>query len=433
MTMTPYDFPVITSLGVGGDVIPFDPDMEEWEAAWIELLGVRPPLFRTTMVRYSWFEEQFWGIESETVEEVEQYARGFLMFILELVVEVPLTIPYSWVYDGQLHRRTREPFTFFRHYFDTVAAREITWHPWATIPTGIRGWYTVALGISRYRILLEGPVFRAWYLSKRVVRQSLGLPAPFIPMTSLQSMRSADSLSVDGVIQFMVGLEADVREGEGARAPAARARPRATRVAKARGREASQVRQRTDWPELPTALTCWQYTGEAYQIPIEPAAARHRYVRAHDAPLVCTTFSVFSSLSDMCSFWTLIILNAFAGTPRIYRGSAGAISLIQGHDIEEGGITRLPWHSGSIHTDSTGDNCSTSTSGASSGGREEKEIGSTRCWNPITHVFNFGGQEICPTIEEYQVLMESRRDEEILPQPRFGVSSDTTKLAQKRK
>ncbi|KAL7175019.1 hypothetical protein ACSBR2_028760 [Camellia fascicularis] len=43
-----------------------------------------------------------------------------------------------------------------------------------------------------------------------------------------------------------------------------------------------------------------------------------------------------------------------------------------------------------------------------------------RCWNPVTHVFSFGGQEICPTIEEFQSLMESRRDEEILPQTHFG-------------
>ena len=37
-----------------------------------------------------------------------------------------------------------------------------------------------------------------------------------------------------------------------------------------------------------------------------------------------------------------------------------------------------------------------------------------RCWDPITHVFSFEGQEICPTIEEFQALMESRRDEEIM-------------------
>ena len=43
-----------------------------------------------------------------------------------------------------------------------------------------------------------------------------------------------------------------------------------------------------------------------------------------------------------------------------------------------------------------------------------------RFWNPVTHVFSFGGQEMCPTFEDFQALMESERDEEILPQFRFG-------------
>ncbi|GMQ09617.1 hypothetical protein CsSME_00052918 [Camellia sinensis var. sinensis] len=43
-----------------------------------------------------------------------------------------------------------------------------------------------------------------------------------------------------------------------------------------------------------------------------------------------------------------------------------------------------------------------------------------RFWNPVTHVFSFGGQEVCPTFEDLQALMESERDEEILPQLRFG-------------
>ncbi|KAF5933517.1 hypothetical protein HYC85_029688 [Camellia sinensis] len=43
-----------------------------------------------------------------------------------------------------------------------------------------------------------------------------------------------------------------------------------------------------------------------------------------------------------------------------------------------------------------------------------------RFWNPVTHVFSFGGQEVCPTFEDFQVLMESEGYEEILPQFRFG-------------
>ncbi|GMP48083.1 hypothetical protein CsSME_00015565 [Camellia sinensis var. sinensis] len=247
------------------------------------------------MVRYSWFTEQFWGIEPKTVEETEQYARSFMMFLLgttlfvnrantvrlyllsalvtlsrlwvyayfptlapEPVVELPLTVPYSRRYDGQLYRRTLELFLFFRHYFDTVVAHE------ATMPTGIQGQYKVAWGISCYRILLEGPVCRAWFLGEGVVHQTMGLPAPMIPMTPPESMRLADSLSAQEVIQFMVGLEADyfrvegdytvfiqiylmppltgVRGGERARAPAARVAPRATRATSARRRGASRTR-----------------------------------------------------------------------------------------------------------------------------------------------------------------------------------------------
>lgn len=38
-----------------------------------------------------------------------------------------------------------------------------------------------------------------------------------------------------------------------------------------------------------------------------------------------------------------------------------------------------------------------------------------RCWDSFTYVFCFGTQETCPTLEEFQALMESRRNEEIMP------------------
>ncbi|GMP66529.1 hypothetical protein CsSME_00026852 [Camellia sinensis var. sinensis] len=165
---------------------------------------------------------------------MEQYAKGFLMF----------------------------SFAFFRHYFDTVAAHEIMWQPWAMMPT-VR--------------LLDS----------------------IIPMSPPESMRSADSLSVDTVTQFMVGLDADyfrakgdyttfiqthlmppltgVRGSEGAKAPIAREVRRATR---ARARGAPPTGQGTGWLEFPTAFTCWQHTAVAYQVPIEPAATSHELVGA---------------------------------------------------------------------------------------------------------------------------------------------------------
>ena len=88
MTMTPYDFSVLTGIGVGGDPIPFDTDMDEWIAAQIYLLGEAPPLARPGFVRYSWFEVQFRvqpalvAAAPMTEAAVEQYARGFMMFLL---------------------------------------------------------------------------------------------------------------------------------------------------------------------------------------------------------------------------------------------------------------------------------------------------------------------------------------------------------------
>ena len=44
MTMTPFDFSMLTGIGVGGDPIPYATAMDEWDAAQIFLLGTRTPL-----------------------------------------------------------------------------------------------------------------------------------------------------------------------------------------------------------------------------------------------------------------------------------------------------------------------------------------------------------------------------------------------------
>ncbi|GMP51771.1 hypothetical protein CsSME_00017872 [Camellia sinensis var. sinensis] len=49
MTMTPYDFTMLKGLEVEGQPIPYDSDMDEWEAAWTYLLGAHPPIFRSGM------------------------------------------------------------------------------------------------------------------------------------------------------------------------------------------------------------------------------------------------------------------------------------------------------------------------------------------------------------------------------------------------
>ncbi|KAL7175162.1 hypothetical protein ACSBR2_028881 [Camellia fascicularis] len=76
ITMTPYDFSMLTGIEVGGCLIPYDTDMGEWETAWIYLLGAHPHLFRSRMVQYSWFAEQFRGREPAVLRERARDPRG---------------------------------------------------------------------------------------------------------------------------------------------------------------------------------------------------------------------------------------------------------------------------------------------------------------------------------------------------------------------
>ncbi|XP_028104685.1 uncharacterized protein LOC114303733 [Camellia sinensis] len=71
LTMTPYDFSMLTGLRVGRGLIRFDTDMGEWEATWIFLLGARPLISRLVMVRYSWFSEHFCKSEPVILEEIK--------------------------------------------------------------------------------------------------------------------------------------------------------------------------------------------------------------------------------------------------------------------------------------------------------------------------------------------------------------------------
>ena len=79
--MTPFDFSMLIGIGVGGHPIPYDTDMGEWEAAQIYLLGIRPPISQSRMVRYTQFADHFRGTTPMTYKETEYYARGFLMFL----------------------------------------------------------------------------------------------------------------------------------------------------------------------------------------------------------------------------------------------------------------------------------------------------------------------------------------------------------------
>ncbi|XP_028122438.1 uncharacterized protein LOC114319608 isoform X1 [Camellia sinensis] len=87
--------------------------------------------------------------------------------------ETPLDVPFSRRFDV----RSRESFIFFCRYFDTITAAE----PWAPLPAAVRERYASAEEIARFKILLEGPVCRAWYLGECFLRQTLGLLEPIAP------------------------------------------------------------------------------------------------------------------------------------------------------------------------------------------------------------------------------------------------------------
>ncbi|GMP84840.1 hypothetical protein CsSME_00038212 [Camellia sinensis var. sinensis] len=373
LTMTPYDFSMLTGIGVGGDPIPFVTDMDEWDAAQLYLLGTQPPFARVGFVRYSWFESHFrvepaMAEEAQmSPEEVDQYARGFIMFLFgttlfadrantvplcllsalvdvrrirrydwggaglttlygymssssrlsgQLLViltsvlllwvyayfprlapvsdmETPLGVPFSHRFDVRCVRRPRESFIFFRRYFDTIAA--ITWQPWAPLPAVVRDHYEGAGETAYCRILLEGPVCRAWYLGERFLRQTLGLSEQIVPGLPPAHMRDTERFVAQDMRDYTIGWGAEHHRGEGDYAeyvrtyimrplsggrraegerpavPVARAGAGVgagtLRRARVHGRSGARGGRGTGWPALPTVLSYRGQDGATYQIP----------------------------------------------------------------------------------------------------------------------------------------------------------------------
>ncbi|XP_028106146.1 protein MAINTENANCE OF MERISTEMS-like [Camellia sinensis] len=394
MTMTPFDFAVLTGLDMGGWAIPYDEDMGQWEAAWIYLLGARPPVDRSSgRVQYTWFSSHFRRVEMEpeAPEEVAQYTRGFLMFLFgttlfanrgntvglyllsalvdlsqvrrydwggaslatlycyisatsrgrgnilggywracelwiyayfptlvpKLEVAMPPMTPYSLVFEGPYRPRPRESFLYLRQYFDTVRPSEITWQPWAPLGRDLRFQFAEAWGASRYRILLEGPVGRAWFLGERFLCQTWGYLVQDIPSAPPDDMRTADRLPPRGVVDARLGTDAflHLEQGEYAtyrhtylmpsltgvhtpmRRPAGmpssgRARaadvPSTSRAGTSRGggglvSPIPPTHHHPGWPDMPTELTGWRFR-TLYLIPIEPPMFDHKYVKDPDSP-----------------------------------------------------------------------------------------------------------------------------------------------------
>ncbi|XP_028075697.1 uncharacterized protein LOC114277938 [Camellia sinensis] len=130
------------------------------------------------------------------------------------VVGIPMT-PYSLVFEGPHRPRPRETLLYLRQYFDTVRHSEITWQPWVSLGDGLRLQYTGASDISQYRVLLEGPVGRAWFLGERFLRQVWGYLSQDPPAVPPASMRTADRLSYSKVVGAMLGSDALLYVEEG--------------------------------------------------------------------------------------------------------------------------------------------------------------------------------------------------------------------------
>ncbi|GMP96823.1 hypothetical protein CsSME_00045303 [Camellia sinensis var. sinensis] len=319
MTMTPYDFLMLTGIGVGGDPISFDTDMDEWDAAQLYLLGTQASLARAGFVRYSWFESHFriqpaLAEEAQmTREEVDQYTRGFIMFLLgtTLFADRANTVPLSdsfLVATGELGR-PRESFIFFRRYFDTITVAE----PWAPLPAVVRDHYEGAEETARCRILLEGPVCRAWYLGERFLCQTLDLPEQIVPGPPPAHMRDTERFTAQEMADYTIGWDTGDFRGEGdfreyiqtyimrplsgcrraerggPAVPVAGAGAVAgmSRTARVRGRSGARRGRGVSWPVLPTILTCRRQDGATYQIPFAPPPADHELVGFYDLPPVC--------------------------------------------------------------------------------------------------------------------------------------------------
>ncbi|GMP98415.1 hypothetical protein CsSME_00046312 [Camellia sinensis var. sinensis] len=108
MTLTPYDFSMLTGLRVG-----VSSPVTQWRDAQLQLLGAIPDTTSHGMVRNSWFLGHFSGTQPATTGEVAQYTRGFLiyllgttvfankentvgLYILGALVHLPRMVEYDW-------------------------------------------------------------------------------------------------------------------------------------------------------------------------------------------------------------------------------------------------------------------------------------------------------------------------------------------------
>ncbi|KAI7998366.1 Protein MAIN-LIKE 2, partial [Camellia lanceoleosa] len=250
MMMTPYDFAMLTGLGVGGQPIPYDSDMGEWEAAWTYLLGAHPPIFRGSglvhiLMRYNRIPNTHFAfctfciLYFMHIAHILCFSHYLCLFVFSLPpscfsqlwvyayfptlaseaeVKMPLKVPYSHRYDSRCQPRARETLPYLCQYFDTSLYLLSADHIAAL--GGDARWYQISFCWGSGCLSISTPAANAPSLSRALV--------------------------------------ADVSSTSRARSP--------------RGEvsEMPPTKHSVGWPDLPTELTGWRYSGMPYQIPLEP-------------------------------------------------------------------------------------------------------------------------------------------------------------------
>ncbi|KAL7213424.1 hypothetical protein ACSBR2_016030 [Camellia fascicularis] len=267
--------------------------------------------------------------------------------------ETPLDVPFFRCFDVRCVRRPRETFIFFRRYFDTITVAEITWQPWALLPAAVRERFAGAEETAQFRILLEGPICRAWYSGERFLRQTLGLLEQIAPGPPPTHMRDTERFTLEQMADYTIGWDAEGFRGEGdyakyvrtcimrplssggraererPAAPAARAGvgagAGAPRMARVRGRRGTRRGRGASWLALPTTMTCRGQGGETYQIPIAPPLADHELVGFYDLPPASSEYtrqSLELTASMMGMFQRSLDLLAIYGIPAPFQIAA---------------------------------------------------------------------------------------------------------------
>ncbi|GMP54999.1 hypothetical protein CsSME_00019959 [Camellia sinensis var. sinensis] len=310
MTMTPYDFSMLTGIRVRGDPIPFDTDMDEWEAAQIYLLGEVALVDVTWILRYDWGGAALatlYGYMSSASHCSGQLLGGYRQ-AWELWVyayfpslapvpdaETPLVVPFSRRFEVRCMRRPQETFIFFRRSFDIITLVEITWQPWAPLPAVTRDRFAGAEETARFRILLEGPVCRAWYLGERFLRQTLGLPEQRVPGPSPTHMSDTERFTAEEMADYTVSWDAEGFRGEGdyrenvhtyimRPLSGGRRAERGGPAAPVAGAGAGAGTSRTARVRGRSGARRGRGGGATYQIPFAPPPADHELVSFHDLP-----------------------------------------------------------------------------------------------------------------------------------------------------